>query len=218
MELKTFTTEQDWINSTIKYINNILTPYTLNLTSHISLSGGNTPKPIYQAMQKLPNIDQIRFYQVDERYVPKNHEKSNYKMIQDTLHPRHFHFFDTTLPIDECLKKYEQELPNQLDISILGLGTDGHTASLFPNTPQLSSTKKVEHTILPNTKDNEVGKERLTLTFQEIMKSKNLILIVKGKEKKQILDDLLNSNKTIQELPAKKLLEHKNLTIHFCDC
>ena len=71
-------------------------------------------------MSKIP-FDNVDFFQVDERYVPKDHEDSNYKMIMETLN-KEIHHFDTSLSIPESLKKYKKELPEQFDLIILGIG------------------------------------------------------------------------------------------------
>ncbi|PIT86411.1 MAG: hypothetical protein COU33_03315, partial [Candidatus Magasanikbacteria bacterium CG10_big_fil_rev_8_21_14_0_10_43_6] len=118
MNIKTFTNQQDWVDKTILNIQSLITNHQPTSNGHsptIALSGGSTPSPIYKAMQKLPNINYIDFYQVDERYIPHDHEKSNYQLIAKSLHPKHFHCFDTSLPIDQALKEYQAILPNQFD-------------------------------------------------------------------------------------------------------
>lgn len=210
--LQTFQDQQEWITKTTAVIQSLISNSS---SSTIALSGGSTPTPVYTAMKDIPSVDSIHFYQVDERYVPANHAKSNYKLIQETLAPRHFHHFDTSLPIDEALQQYQTELPEKLNLCILGLGTDGHTASLFPHAPALNSTNAVAKTNMPGVPTSEAWSHRLTLTFPTIMASDQLLLLVKGQNKQSILDELLHSDQSIPDLPAKKLLEHPNLTIHY---
>lgn len=207
MYIKTFHSESAWINATISFIKS-LNPH------HIGLSGGNTPKNIYKAMSKSSPVTTFEFYQVDERYVTKNHKDSNQKMIRATLKPKKFHHFDTSLPIPQGLKKYIKELrkfpgwpKKTFDLCILGIGEDGHVASLFPDSKALTSKAKVAHT---TTKKFAI-KDRLTITLPVILKSKNILVLLKNKSK--ILQELQNPTKSQQKFPALKLLKHKNLHI-----
>ncbi len=184
---------------------------------HIALSGGNTPKPLFQAISQndLFFQDHIHYWQVDERYVPHDHPDSNYKMIKENLFQNreitNFHAFDTALPIETALEQYANNLPEQFDLTFLGLGSDGHTASLFPHDPALSITNSpVAHT----TTSQFAVPDRLTLTFPPILNSQKLIVLLSGRAKKEILEKI-QSSVTIDELPAKKLLEHPGLTINF---
>ena len=172
----------------------------LNPTT-VALSGGNTPKPLYQALTGT----KYDFYQVDERYVPHDDPDSNHKMINDCgLKLRGY--FDTRLSIPECLTKYDEQLPRHFDLTILGIGHDGHTASLFPN--QEPSFSSVAHTKAPATSPIT---DRLTITFPTILASKHLIILLHNKP--QILAELQNPTKNPHEFPALKLLQHKELSI-----
>ncbi|OGJ52294.1 6-phosphogluconolactonase [Candidatus Peregrinibacteria bacterium RIFOXYB2_FULL_32_7] len=223
MVLKTFQNVPIFINETINFIVELSKTEKI---SRIGLSGGTTPKPIYEKLARNTEINfrNIEFYQVDERYIDKNHPDSNYKMIFESLIApiapklKEFYYFDTTLEITDCLEKYEKilkQIPQQsFDLIILGIGKDGHTASLFPNSKMLAETEKL--TAHTQTQKFAV-KDRLTITFPMIMKSKNLLLLLQGKDKKKTLDAFLNSNKTTNEFPAKKLLEHNNLQVFYCE-
>lgn len=200
MRIKTFHTENDFINQTVSFI--------LSLNPHaIALSGGSTPLPIYKKLSR-ENLDSIKFYQADERYVPANHPDSNQKMIRKTLKPKNFHYFDTSLPIAKSLEKYRKELPPSFDLCILGIGADGHTASLFPNSAALETTAPVAY----SQTDRFTIKDRLTITLPQILASKNILVLLK--DKPEILTELQNPTKTPSKFPALHLLKHSNTTIH----
>lgn len=227
MKTQRFTNNESFIKESIKLIQDICSQN--KDTIHIGLSGGSTPEPLYEAMSKadLP-FERIEFYTVDERYVPHNHLNSNCRMIHHALikeaEPKAFHHVDTSLSIKEAVEKFEKELPSEgFDLIILGIGPDGHTASLFPHSPALTTDKKVAHT---TTEEFDI-KDRITLTFKPILLAKNLLVLLKGTGKLPIILELQKTaTKTadqeapptpedITKFPAKKLLEHPNLNIFF---
>lgn len=188
-----------------------------------------------------PLKNQLHFYEVDERYVPATSEDSNQKMIVESFdtgqlkfsaqnsnstfpdshfskNPSsshiHFHFFDTSLPIKDSLRKYAKELPKTpFDLIILGIGPDGHTASLFPaeknttNYKALSTKSPLAHT----TTEEFAVKNRLTMTFATILKSKNLLILLKNKP--EILTELKTPTKPFTKFPGRKLTKHPHLKI-----
>ncbi|MBT4917367.1 hypothetical protein HON58_02920 [Candidatus Peregrinibacteria bacterium] len=194
MNTTTFSKEEDFIKESVEFIKKIAEE---NPNAKIALSGGSTPVPIFKELAKL-NLE-VEFYQVDERYISPTDKDSNKKMIRETLRPQNFKTFDTSLPIEESIKKYAAKLPEQFDLIILGIGSDGHTASLFPDSPEF--TESVAHTQT----DQFAVKDRLTLTFSTINKSKKLLVLLKGADKQN----------AISKFPANKLQSHPEITVHF---
>lgn len=210
MKITTCKNETEFIKKALESITQILK--TNKKIYNIALSGGSTPIPVYQALASLAlPFAKIHFYQTDERFVPPTHKDSNQKLIKEAfkkLPPPNFHFFNTALPIAASLKEYKKSLPAQFDLTILGIGPDGHIASLFPHEKALTSQSHTAHT----TTQEFAIKDRLTLTFAPILTSKKILVLLKGPEKEAVLKKLQSPQSlTIQNFPAKKLLSHPNV-------
>lgn len=222
MEVKKFLTTNNFINESTDFIAHVCR--NSDGIVRIGLSGGSTPKSIYKEFSRREDIklEKVKFFQVDERYVPKFNENSNYDMIYHNLIERlnhriiGFYYFDTSLSIRKCINKYEKDLneikKRSFDLVILGIGTDGHVASLFPHSKALKEEKRLA---IHTTTDEFEVKDRLTISLPIIMESRKILVLLSGKKKEKILNEILHSSKSIDELPAKALLDHKNLTIYF---
>lgn len=220
MELIKFKKEEEFVGAAVDLIARIISDSSG--ICRIALSGGSTPKPIYEALSNSDiDFSKVEFYQVDERYIPQDDENSNYKLINQSLVKPirerliEFHYFDTSLPINECVKEYSKTIKDiNFDLTILGMGEDGHTASLFPGDKEaIDSTEQALHT----TTNKFAVKDRLTISLKKIQESRNKLLLLKGSSKKSILEELLNSPKDIYELPSKGILvdsglEHDTIT------
>ncbi|MEM6253491.1 MAG: 6-phosphogluconolactonase [Cyanobacteria bacterium P01_D01_bin.156] len=168
----------------------------------LALSGGSTPKPLYQALAQadLP-WQQLYIYWGDERYVPITHSDSNAKMTQEAwldhvAIPADNIFVvptDTASP-QESADRYQQvlldsfdlpmsQLP-QFDLILLGMGDDGHTASLFPHTDALNET---ERWVTVGQKDNQ---PRITFTAPLINQARHVMFLVAGTNKQTALSQI----------------------------
>ena len=194
-------------------------------TLSIALSGGNSPKGVYQTLAKNKKIDwsKIEIFLVDERYVPKNSDQSNFKMIEEVLLSKippvkAFHDFNTNLLLEESAEAYDEVLEKRkgrlFDLVILGLGADGHTASLFPETEALKEKMK-----LATIGKSPDGLDRLTLTFPAIFTAEKIIFLIHGKEKESQVEKLISEKKPTKKeelmFPAKTIMKHPNVEIYY---
>ncbi len=192
MIIKEFSSEEQWVKAAVDFV--------LSLKPKIvALSGGTTPSPIYRALSEHPAFrDEVDFFLADERCVPMTDENSNYKLVRETLNPKNFH------PFDE-----KTGLPEFFDLTILGIGEDGHIASLFPHSPALNSKEKTAKTQT----ENFAVKDRLTLTLKTILDSKNILVLLNNKP--TVLEKLKENKLTTEEFPAISLLDHTSVKIFY---
>lgn len=231
MELKTFTKRETFIEESAARIAAACHHTETHQPPFIAFSGGATPAPIYEqfASRFLPNIDtRIHGFLVDERYVAIDHEQSNGRMIIDHLMrhvPSHsrgqivsMQLFDTDQNIENARISYEKEIKYKLDsgfsfdLVVLGIGEDGHVASLFPHSTALHEDQELIATTVAPDPETRI---RLSMTFPLIMQAKQLLLLVAGKRKKDIMARFIKGNESIDNLPAIKLKEHPNLQVHY---
>lgn len=188
---------------------------------YIALAGGSA-KSVYESLADQLGLGPyaVEFFQVDERYVPRDHPDSNFKMIAESRlvsAGKKFHAFETHLPIPQTLERYEQELrarTREFDLSILGIGPDGHIASLFPGSSALEEKMRLAaHT---TTKQFAIP-DRLTLTYPVILESRKILVLLAGKSKRDIITELQKtvSAQPYEKFPANKLREHADVTVHF---
>ncbi|MBA3346783.1 MAG: 6-phosphogluconolactonase [Gemmatimonadales bacterium] len=160
----------------------------------LALAGGSTPRPVYERVAaELPGREswsRIDLFFGDERCVPPGHPASNYGMVKEALLDRvpvdsaQIHRMEGERPNpDEAARAYEGLLPERLDLLVLGLGSDGHTASLFPGAPSLGETRRRVLAV----KSPAPPVNRLTVTPPVILGARLTIVLVAGAEKAEAL-------------------------------
>jgi len=192
----------------------------------LGLSGGSTPRDIYTKLGESKEIDwsKVTVFLVDERHVPPDHKESNQRLVRETLlkhtkiPPKNLIFPDTTLAIGQCIEKYEKDLRKLFpkegpDIVVLGLGPDGHIASLFPG--DIDALLEKEHLVLqtttPSTGSGQVPRfairDRITVTPPLLTRATLPLFLLTGEEKKKVFAETLSANTDPIEYPAHALLQ-----------
>ncbi|MCH7771222.1 MAG: 6-phosphogluconolactonase [Bacteroidetes bacterium] len=183
----------------------------------LALSGGSTPNKIFRYLSEnfvdKINWKKIKIFFGDERCVPPDNEDSNYRMANESLLknisiPKEniFRIKGENNPVKEA-ERYEEVLKSnlpslngipQFDLILLGLGEDGHTASIFPNQVNLFySARLCEVAVHPQTKQ-----KRITLTGKIINNAKLVMFIVTGKNKANVLSKIMDVNNSKSVYPA----------------
>jgi 6-phosphogluconolactonase len=154
---------------------------------HIVLTGGSTPRDAYEHAAKLePDWTNTDIWWGDERCVPQDDERSNYRLAKESLldrvRTRKVHRIRAELGRDEGAELYEQELGSleRFDLVLLGLGPDGHIASLFPEEPTLDET---DRRVVGAEARLEPYVDRITLTLPPIRRARVVLFLVTGAQK-----------------------------------
>ncbi len=183
--IQNFTDEKAWIKAALDIIN------TVPADGTIGLAGGNTPRPIYERMtQKLGQT----FFVTDERYINDSDDRNNTHLVYETMgYAINVLAPDTSLPLTDCVQTYHQQLEKHFstsspDLFILGMGTDGHVASLFP---PISKHMFGPRTAIHTTTDVFAVKDRISITLPMLMSAKKAILLMRGEDKKEAWDTMI---------------------------
>ncbi|MCP3985128.1 MAG: 6-phosphogluconolactonase [bacterium] len=198
------------------------------------LSGGSTPGHLYSllgsASQPLVSWEHVDFFFGDERAVPPDHADSNYRFAQDGLlgpihatsaqvHRMHGEASDLVAASED----YQREIasvfgsdpmgePPRFDLVLLGMGTDGHTASLFPGSTALAETHRW---VAPNHPAGLVP--RITLTLPILQRAREVLFLVTGPDKATKLAEVLAGPRRPRDLPAQAVVPRDGALTWFVD-
>jgi 6-phosphogluconolactonase len=190
----------------------------------VALSGGSTPRRLHQLLAAPPyrealDWSRVEFFQGDERGVPPEHAESNWAMARETLldavdaRPERRHRMEAErADRDAAARDYERELarvlgagegraPPRVDLVQLGLGDDGHTASLFPH----AATLREERRWVVPARSPKPPHERLTFTFPMINRARCVLFLVVGAAKAPPLAAVLEGPRDPERLPAQRV-------------
>ncbi len=185
---------------------------------NLALAGGNTPRMLYRRLAEPDLASRFPWAQThvfwgDERCVPPDHPESNYRMAADLLlqhvplPPEHIHRMEGEQPPHQAAARYQARLAEhfggrpRFDLILLGLGEDGHTASLFPNTPGMDDPDRWV-IVAPHDSPPPPLVTRLSLTLPVLNAARRVIVLVSGASKAPILARVAQGDST---LPAAHL-------------
>lgn len=171
---------------------------------NIAVSGGSTPLPVYHLLKDFDlQWELFSFFMVDERFVSAMSDQCNYFNINNILFQHipseSYAMIKGDESIETAVENYEllidQKVPKEhgtfpvFDFILLGMGDDGHVASLFPNTEALEEQSRfVTANFVPS-----LDSHRITLTYPVIQNASEAMVLIKGKRKIEILDEIYNS-------------------------
>jgi 6-phosphogluconolactonase len=181
----------------------------------VCLSGGGTPQRLYELLAEPPYRDRFpwtrsHWFWGDERFVPQEDVRSNYRMAREALLSRapipsgNIHPIPTEGLAPQAASAYERTLKSfygadrldparpLFDVNLLGLGSDGHTASLFPGSPVLAERDRWVAPVV-----GAKPEPRITLTYPALESSRHLAFLVAGKEKHTIFKRLRDADKSL---------------------
>lgn len=180
----------------------------------LALSGGSTPIPMHRVLAQLPDVpwERVRLFLVDERFVPLDDEQSNFRMIRETLiEPAGLAECDV-YPVpthlgtaEEAATAYEVTVRGVLgaepawDIAVMGMGDDGHTASLFPGDDFMTDERLIAATHAPPTSPVE---HRVTATLALLNRSRHVLYLVTGAGKRDLVRRVFEDADACPDVPA----------------
>lgn len=202
----------------------------------VVLAGGSTPRRLYELLaaehyRRRVEWDRVEFFWGDERAVPPDHQDSNFRMAREALleplaiSQAHIHRIEAErTDRDAAASDYEDEIarvfgvpgggaPPAFDLVLLGMGTDGHTASLFPNTEALGETRHwvVSHHV------PALATDRTTLTPRILNAARYLLFVVAGGDKADALAQVFAGPRDPRRLPSQMIQPTSGVVMWFVD-
>jgi 6-phosphogluconolactonase len=197
----------------------------------VALSGGTTPRLLYKLLGSVPYLNTIDWRRVylfwaDERCVPSDHPESNYRLVRDTLleniplPKRNVHNVQGEADPEEAARAYEQDIKAfyntvtipSFDLIILGVGVDGHTASLFPGSSSSLAAARIAIPVYLA----EPQVNRVSLTIPVINHASNVLFLVAGRAKAGVLQNILYQGNS-KGYPAGQILTENGTVAWFLD-
>lgn len=212
MHIREFATREALMSAAAERIAKALQDATSERGEAVAaLSGGGTPEPAYAELATLKlDWPRVTFALVDERFVPPRDPASNEALLRRTLAPalaagaQLLPMYADCADVEEAAARADEFYSTQhIDIALMGMGGDGHTASWFPQSPQLGAALNDQRAVIAVHAPGAAGAaERLTLTRSALSKAASVVLLITGDEKRRVLEDRGRAR-----LPIDRLLE-----------
>jgi 6-phosphogluconolactonase len=191
----------------------------------IAVSGGSTPGLFFETLARRTDVrwDKITVTLVDERWVPETSDRSNARLVRDTLlqgpaaAARFVPLYQGgAMPDPAAAGRAQAAVPQPLDVALLGMGNDGHTASFFPDGDNLASALTGEGPVVSMTALGAC-EPRVTLTLKRLLSARALYLQIEGEEKAATLKQAEGKG-PIEDMPVRAILREAStpLTIYWC--
>jgi 6-phosphogluconolactonase len=207
-----------------------------NGRARVAVSGGSTPKAAFRLLadpnekyRKRMPWDALDLFWVDERTVPPDHPDSNYRMTKEAmlnhvhLQPEQVHRMEGELDPEAAAARYESELRNtfrlegaetpRFDLISLGMGDDGHTASLFPHTAAIHEMARLVTANQVPQKDTW----RLTLTWPVINQARSVFFLIAGADKAERVQEVFMGPRDPERLPSQLIWPSSGILTLFLD-
>ena len=231
--LKIFSTPEELARElAFEFLTELQKKYNAMEMMVVALSGGSTPALLFRELalySQRPDWGWLKIFWSDERMVPPDHPQSNYGLAKKILldevpiPPQNIFRMPGEIPVEEAAEKYaaliRQEVPAaengipQFDWIFLGLGEDGHTASLFPDEESLQTTDKI---CLAATHPGS-GQSRLTFTLPLINQARKIVFLVTGSSKSKVVADILKQRPSVSSYPAALVQPLKGELVWYLD-
>lgn len=200
----------------------------------LALAGGSTPASVYRMMTRPPRVEEVDWSKVkiflgDERWVPLDDPQSNFRMARETLLSGLPVPGAQAFPVDtscktpaEAAAQYSMLISQQVhleqgvptfDVVLLGVGEDGHTASIFPGSPLVETSPA--HCC--ESVDASGTKPRITLSKAVLFGARRVLFIVKGENKSAIMKRVIEGSEPAATLPSKLFLDARHRVTFFLD-
>jgi len=207
-----------------------------NGLARIAISGGSTPKAAFQLLadQSQPWFshmpwNKLELYWVDERTVPPDDADSNYRMTREALldrvplKPEQVHRMEGELEPEAAAARYESKLRNdfrlegaempRFDLVALGMGDDGHTASIFPHTEAIQAMGR----LVTANQVPQMHTWRITLTWPVINRASSVFFLIGGEDKAAVLSEVLTGQRDVERFPSQLIWPASGILTLFLD-
>lgn len=227
-QINSFKKQEELIdNFSKKIIKNLNVGIRKRAKATLLVSGGSTPKPLFEKLSHS-DIDwsRIKIGLVDERWVDENHKDSNAKLVKDFLlvnkasKATFIPLYQKGLKAQDSQEKCSNLVRTEFfpcDVLILGMGDDGHTASLFPNKEELKDALDLSNeSYCISMTPNDAPHTRMSLTLSAILKAQNLYLHIQGKNKIEVYEKAIDEQDSTK-YPIAAVLENeiKDIKVYY---